>query len=105
VDNNGTVIGVATGVAIVEAAQRGAVRPRCRCPQHESGAGAAARPARRRRGGAAADPFAGQPRHLTRRRAPASTRPRSTCWPSENTRIYPRALRDDGSPAAPVQVT
>src|SRR5262245_27725593 len=109
VDNNGTVTGVANGVAIIEArvgARRGqaaiqvgtgtAAPPPAPPPAAPPAAPAVA---------AGADPLAGQP---------AGTGPAAALriepavvylLPSENTRVAPRALRDDGSPAAPVVVT
>lgn len=109
VDNNGTVTGVANGVAIIEArvgtrrgqaaVQVGTGNP---TPPPAPPPAPAAAPAGVATG---ADPLAGQP---------AGTGPAAALrlepavvylLPSENTRVSPRALRDDGSPAAPVQVT
>jgi uncharacterized protein YjdB len=109
VDNNGTVTGVANGVAIIEGrvgARRGQAAVQV--------TGGAAPPPAPPAGPPAAtppppppgpDPFAGQP---------AGTGPAAALrlepgviylLPSENTRVSPRALREDGSPAAPVMVT
>src|SRR6266446_22498 len=109
VDNNGTVTGVAGGVAIVEA--RAGTRKGQAAVQV---VGAAPAPT----GGAASplvggqtqappsgDAFAGQ---VVGSGAAAVLRiepPTIYLLPSENTRVLPRALREDGSPAAPVAVT
>jgi uncharacterized protein YjdB len=114
VDNNGTVTGVGNGVAIVEA--RVGPRKGQAAVQVTGGAGGGG-------GGAAPlatsppvtapppvttggpDPLGGQP---------AGTGPAAALrlepgaiylLPSENTRVSPRALREDGSAAAPVVVT
>src|SRR5881396_762209 len=106
VDNNGTVTGVGNGVAIVEArvgARRGqaAVQVTGGGPAQPPPAPPAAPPA----GPPGPDPLAGQP---------AGTGPAAALrlepgvvylLASENTRVSPRALREDGSPAAPVMVT
>ena len=111
VDNNGTVTGVAGGVAIVEA--RAGTRKGQAAVQVVGAAGApaptppvggASPPA----GGQAppgSDAFAGQvvgsgPAAVLRIEPPTVY-----LLPSENTRVSPRALREDGSPAAPVAVT
>jgi dipeptidyl aminopeptidase/acylaminoacyl peptidase len=107
VDNSGTVIGIAPGVALVEA--RAGQRRGQAAVQVVAGAapaggtGGAAAPA----GGAAAatDPFAGQPPGTGPATVLRIDPPSVYLLPSENTRISPRAFRDDGSPAAPVQVT
>ena len=110
VDNNGTVIGVAAGVAIVEARvgqRRGQAAVQVSGAGAGGGGGASgqtgATPSSG--GGAATDPFAGQPPGSGPAAALRIDPPSIYLLPSENTRIYPRALRDDGSPAAPVQVT
>jgi uncharacterized protein YjdB len=100
VDNNGTVTGVANGVAIIEAR----VGPRRgQAAIQVTGGGTPAPPPAAASAGV--EPLAGQP---------AGTGPAAALrlepgmvylLPSENTRVSPRALRDDGSPAAPVQVT
>jgi len=113
VDNNGTVTGVGGGVAIVEA--RAGTRKGQAAVQV---VGAAAAPPQTPPGGSppaggqaqppatpGVDPFAGQvvgsgPAAVLRI-APATV----YLLPSENTRVSPRALREDGSPAAPVTVT
>lgn len=96
VDNNGTVIGVAPGLAIVEA--RAGQRRGQAAVQVLAGAPAGA-PA------AAVDSFAGQPPGTGVAAVLRIDPPSVYLLPSENTRVSPRALRDDGSPAAPVQVT
>ena len=113
VDNNGTVTGVANGVAIVEAragTRKGQavvqvvgggsgappVGPRTEPP---AGQPAAAEPA------AGLEPFAGQPTGVGPAAALRIVPPAIYLLPSENTRVFPRALREDGTPAAPVRVT
>jgi len=109
VDNNGTVIGVAGGETIVEAAagQRkgsvivqvtGAAAPAQPAAASGQPAAAAAAPA-------TTDAFAGQPVGAGAAAALRIDPPTIYLLPSENVRVYPRALREDGSPAAPVQVT
>ncbi len=113
VDNNGTVTGVGGGVAIVEA--RAGTRKGQAAVQV---VGAAAAPPQTPPGGSppaggqaqppatpGVDPFAGQvvgsgPAAVLRIEPPTVY-----LLPSENTRVSPRALREDGSPAAPVTVT
>jgi Tol biopolymer transport system component len=112
VDNNGTVTGVANGVAIIEA-RVGARRGQAAI-QVTGGAGPAQPPPAPppAAGPPAApppppgpDPYAGQPAGsgpaAALRLEPAAI----YLLPSENTRVSPRALREDGSPAAPVAVT
>jgi len=109
VDNNGTVTGVGNGVAIVEA--RVGTRKGQAAVQVTGGAGAPppANPppvtVQTPVTTGAPDPLLGQP---------AGTGPAAALrlepgaiylLPSENTRVSPRALREDGSPAAPVAVT
>src|SRR6266404_2941252 len=109
VDNNGTVTGVAGGVAIVEA--RAGTRKGQAAVQV---VGAAPAPT----GGAASPPAGGQTQAPPSGDAfagqvvgsgPAAVLriepPTIYLLPSENTRVLPRALREDGSPAAPVTVT
>src|SRR5881409_4024496 len=108
VDNNGTVTGVANGVAIVEArvgTRRGQAAIQVTggsAPAPPPGPPPAAPPPAAPPG---PDPLAGQP---------AGTGPAAALrlepgvvylLASENTRVSPRALREDGSPAAPVMVT
>jgi len=116
VDNNGTVSGVAGGVAIIEGrvgARKGqaavqvigatpaSTQPPEPPPGGQVGGG---RPSG---GGAppAIEPLAGQPAGS----GPASVLriepPTIYLLPSENTRAFPRALKEDGSPAAPLPVT
>ncbi|HEY6090822.1 MAG TPA: Ig-like domain-containing protein [Gemmatimonadales bacterium] len=116
VDNNGTVTGVGNGVAIIEA-RVGARRGQA-AVQVTGGAGPPPPPATTPTGppppsGPPAppaappgpDPFAGQPAGsgpaVALRLEPGAV----YLLPSENTRVSPRALREDGSPAAPVIVT
>jgi TolB protein len=114
VDNNGTITGVANGVAIIEArvgARRGQAavqvvggtgpaQPPPAAPPSAPGAPPAPPPV-----APGPDPFAGQPAGsgpaVALRLEPGVI----YLLPSENTRVSPRALREDGSPAAPVVVT
>src|SRR5438874_1979204 len=112
VDNNGTVTGVANGVAIVEA-RVGARRGQAAI-QVTGGTGPAAPPPAPPAGPPAAppppppppgpDPFAGQPAGSGPAAALRLEPGVVYLLPSENTRISPRALKEDGSPAAPVMV-
>ncbi|HYK83577.1 MAG TPA: Ig-like domain-containing protein [Gemmatimonadales bacterium] len=105
VDNDGTVTGVAAGVAIIEArvgARKGQAAVQVGAP------GGPAPPPQATPAppsGAAGDPFAGQPPGsgpaAVLRIEPATV----YLLPSENTRVAPRALKEDGTPAAPVAVT
>src|SRR5213592_4628011 len=112
VDNNGTVTGVGGGVAIIEAragTRKGqaavqvvgaAAAPPPTPPGSPPAGGQAQPPAT-----SGVDPFAGQvvgsgPAAVLRIEPPTVY-----LLPSENTRVSPRALREDGSPAAPVTVT
>jgi WD40 repeat protein/Big-like domain-containing protein len=107
VDNEGTVTGVGGGVAIVEArvgARKGQAAVQV-MGAPGTGAPPVARPAAEPGGPPAADAFAGQPSGT----GPASVLriepPTIYLLPSENTRAAPRALKGDGTPAAPVSVT
>src|SRR5438105_2567261 len=111
VDNNGTVTGVANGVAIVEA-RVGARRGQAAI-QVTGGTGPAAPPPVPPGGPPPAappppppgpDPFAGQPAGSGPAAALRLEPGVIYLLPSENTRISPRALKEDGSPAAPVMV-
>src|SRR6266513_4651673 len=107
VDNNGTVTGVANGVAIIEArvgARRG------QAAIQVTGGASPAPPPAPPPGPPAPPPPPGQ--DLSGQ--PSGSGPAAALrlepgvvylLPSENTRVSPRALRDDGSPAAPVVVT
>ena len=110
VDNNGTITGVANGVAIIEA--RFGIRKGQAAVQVIGGA--AGPPATQQAppqqgppagGGGGADPLAGQPAGSGPAAALRLEPPAIYLLPSENTRVSPRALREDGSPAAPVAVT
>jgi uncharacterized protein YjdB len=107
VDNNGTVTGVGNGVAIIEA--RVGTRKGQSAVQVVGGANPPTPPPPSQppptQPPAGPDPLAGQP---------AGTGPAAALrlepgaiylLPSENSRVSPRALREDGSPAAPVHVT
>src|SRR5216117_3693354 len=99
VDNNGTVTGVANGVAIIEA--RVGARLGQAAIQVTGGASPAPPPAPPP-GPPAPPPPAGQD---LSGQPPGSGPGVVYLLPSENTRVSPRALREDGSPAAPVVVT
>src|SRR5881409_2759305 len=110
VDNDGTVTGVGGGVAIVEArvgARKGqaaiqVIGAPAAGGQTNAQAQSPARPAEPPGG---VDPFAGQPPGTGAAAVLRIEPPTVYLLPSENTRVSPRALRDDGSPAAPVAVT
>jgi uncharacterized protein YjdB len=105
VDNKGTVTGVANGVAIIEA--RAGARRGQAAVQVVGGAGASPPPAPPAAAAAAgaADALMGQPAGSGPAAALRLEPGVVYLLPSENTRVSPRALRDDGSPAAPVAVT
>jgi len=117
VDNNGTVTGMGGGVAIIEArvgARKGtaavqvvggppppaAANPTTQpaAPAHPTGEPAAPPPS-------GPDPLAGQPAGTGPAAVLRIEPPTIYLLPSENTRAAPRALKDDGTPAAPVSVT
>jgi len=110
VDNNGTITGVSNGVAIIEA-RVGARRGQAAI---QVTGGATAPPAAPPPGPPAApppaappgpDPFLGQPPGSGPAAALRLEPGVVYLLPSENTRVSPRALREDGSPATPVLVT
>src|SRR5437870_10475195 len=106
VDNSGTVTGVGNGVAIIEA-RVGARRGQA-AVQVTGGSGGAAPPAAPPPGPpppAGPDPFGGQPPGSGPAAALRLEPGVVYLLPSENSRVSPRALREDGSPAAPVMVT
>ena len=107
VDNNGTVTGVGNGVAIVEA--RVGARKGQAAVQVTGGGGAAppsaTPPATPPVTTGAPDPLGGQPAGSGPAAALRLEPGAIYLLPSENTRVSPRALREDGSPAAPVAVT
>src|SRR5881628_1319014 len=110
VDNNGTVTGVGGGVAIIEAragARKGQAAVQVVGAPAATPAGGATQPTAGPPAPAPSgvDAFAGQvvgtgPAAVLRIEPPTVY-----LLPSENTRVTPRALREDGSPAAPVTVT
>jgi TolB protein len=111
VDNNGTITGVANGVAIIEARvgpRRGQAAVQVvggsgpAQPPPPPGAPPAAPPPAPPAG---VDPFAGQPAGSGPAAALRLEPGVIYLLPSENTRVSPRALREDGSAAAPVHVT
>lgn len=107
VDNNGTVTGVGNGVAIIEAragTRKGQAAVQviggpAQPPPAPPGAPPPPPPA------PAYDPLAGQPAGSGPAAALRLEPGVVYLLPSENTRVFPRALRPDGSPAAPVNVT
>jgi TolB protein len=117
VDNNGTVTGVAAGVAIIEA--RAGTRKGSVAVQVTGGAGGATPPSSpttppAEPAGGAAPPPAGAPGVSPFAFQPAGSGPAAALrieppsiylLPSEHVRAAPRALRDDGGPAAPLPVT
>ncbi|MBI1967418.1 MAG: Ig-like domain-containing protein [Gemmatimonadetes bacterium] len=115
VDNNGTVTGVAVGVAIIEAREARSGRRGQAAVQVIAGPGGvaapsapvtAAPPTQAPPGTATAvDPYAGQPAGTGPAVALRIEPPSIYLLPSENTKVSPRALREDGSSAAPMLVT
>ncbi len=113
VDNNGTVTGIGGGVAIIEArvgARKGtaAVQVVGGPPAAATAANppaAPAHPAGEPAGPPGPDPLAGQPAGTGPAAVLRIEPPTIYLLPSENTRAAPRALKDDGAPAAPVPVT
>jgi TolB protein len=111
VDNNGTITGVANGVAIIEA--RVGTRRGQAAVQVIGGATPPQPPPLQQPPAqqppvtppAGVDPLAGQPAGTGPAAALRLEPPAIYLLPSENTRVSPRALREDGSPAAPVVVT
>ena len=109
VDNDGTVTGVSGGVAIIEArvgTRKGQAVVQVVGASLQAGGGQAQTPPR--------PPTGQQPPSEALVGQPAGTGPASVLriepptiylLPSENTRVFPRALKDDGTPAAPVAVT
>src|SRR5213596_949241 len=115
VDNQGTVTGVTGGVAIVEAhvgARKGqaAVQvlgaPAAATATQPPGNPPAGRPSGEVSAGtpSGSDAFAGQPAGTGPAAVLRIEPPTIYLLPSENTRASPRALKDDGTPAAPVAV-
>jgi len=104
VDGAGTVTGVSVGVAIVEAR---AGQKRGQAAVQVAAAAAPPSPTNPTpvpvAGGG--DPYAGQPPGTGAAAVLRIDPPSVYLLPSEHTHVSPRALRDDGSPAAPVQVT
>lgn len=116
VDNNGTVTGVSAGVAIIEARSgtrrgqaavqvTGAAAPPPNAPPPPSQVGTPpgtpASPTRP----SAADPYAGQPEGTGTAVALRIEPPSIYLLPSEHVRVTPRALKEDGSAAAPIAAT
>lgn len=106
VDNSGTVTGVSGGIAIIEAragARRGQAAVQVVGPQSPpSTPGEQGSPPHADAGN---DPFAGQPQGTGPAAALRIEPSTILLLPSENTRVSPRALKTDGTPAAPVRVT
>src|SRR5213080_4783413 len=114
VDNSGTVTGVGGGVAIIEAhagTRKGQAAVQVVGPPGAStaagGAPAAGAAAASRASDDAggADPLTGQPAGSGPATVLRIEPPTVYLLPSENTRVSPRALKDDGTAAAPVAVT
>ena len=114
VDNSGTVTGVGGGVAIIEAhagTRKGQAAVQVVGPPGAStaagGAPAAGAAAASRASADAggADPLTGQPAGSGPATVLRIEPPTVYLLPSENTRVSPRALKDDGTAAAPVAVT
>jgi uncharacterized protein YjdB len=112
VDNTGTVTGVAGGLAIIEArvgTQRGQAAVQVVGPPAQGGpqnpASPPQQPAPVQPPDPGNDPFGGQPQGTGVAVALRIEPPTVFLLASENTRVAPRALQDDGSPAAPVRVT
>ena len=110
VDNNGTVTGVGNGVAIVEA--RVNQRKGQAAVQVTGGAGAPpptapppTTPVQPPGTPGSPDPLGGQPAGSGTAAALRLEPGAIYLLPSENTRVSPRALREDGSAAAPVAVS
>src|SRR5437867_11832072 len=106
VDNNGTITGVANGVAIIEA--RAGARRGQAAIQVVGGAGPVPPPPP---GGPpppppppGPDPYGGQPPGSGPAAALRLEPGVIYLLPSENSRVSPRALKEDGSAAAPVNV-
>src|SRR5437764_235046 len=110
VDNNGTVTGVSNGVAIIEA--RAGARRGQAAIQVVGGAGPVTPPPPPPAPGGpppppappGPDPYAGQPAGSGPAAALRLEPGVIYLLPSENSRVSPRALKEDGSPAAPVIV-
>src|SRR5512144_826256 len=100
VDNTGNVLGVAAGATIVEA-RSGQRRGQAVVQVGASAAGTG----EAGQAGGAVDPLAGQPPGTGPAAVLRIDPPSVYMLPSEHTRVSPRALREDGTPAAPVQVT
>lgn len=100
IDITGSVLGVAAGVAIVEA-RAGQRRGQAAVQVTAAAAGTG----EAGQAGAAVDPLAGQPPGAGPAAVLRIDPPSVYMLPSEHTRVAPRALSEDGSPAAPVQVT
>ncbi len=106
VDNNGTVTGVANGVALIEG-RVGARRGQA-AVQVTGGASQAPPPTAPPAAPPpppGADPLAGQPAGSGPVAALRLEPGVVYLLPSENSRVSPRALREDGNPAAPLVVT
>jgi len=112
VDNSGTVTGMGGGVAIIEArvgARKGQAAVQVvgspAAPPPQAGQPGAPTHATGEPAAPAPDAFAGQPAGTGPAAVLRIEPPTIYLLPSENTRVAPRALKDDGTPAAPVVVT
>src|SRR3989441_735513 len=109
VDNEGTVTSVGGGIALIEArvgSRKGQAAVQvlgAPAPGGTPQQPPASRPAQAEAPGAPpVDPFAGQTAGVGPAAVLRVEPPTVYLLPSENTRVFPRALKDDGSPAAPV---
>src|SRR5947208_16292619 len=114
VDNSGTVTGVGGGVAIIEAhagTRKGQAAVQVVGPPGASAAAGgapaagAAAASRASADAGGADPLSAQPAGSGPARVLRIEPPTVYLLPSENSRASPRALKDDGTAAAPVAVT
>jgi Tol biopolymer transport system component len=114
IDNEGTVTGVGGGVALIEArigARRGQAAVQVIASQPGGPppvSGAPPAPSQQPGGEPVAPPadgLAGQPQGTGPAAVLRIDPPTVYLLPSENTRVYARPLKEDGSPAAPVSVT
>src|SRR5207245_4067156 len=108
-DNHGTRTGVAGGVAMNEARDPARKGQTVISVTGAPAGGGARQPPPQTQAPAATSPgldaFAGQPAGTGPATVLRIEPPTVYLLPSENTRVAPRALKEDGSPAAPVAVT
>lgn len=113
VDNNGTVTGIASGVVIISArvgtrSGTAAIQvvggPPPAAPDHPTQSQQPPPTTTQPVGPASSDPLWGQPAGSGNAAALRIEPPSIFLIPSENVRVSPRALREDGAAAAPVRV-